>query len=231
LVFTAMAWQCIPRVPSSARGADSLPPDVADPLRPAACSACTAPVSGGREPSGWQGPLRAGVALFLVGFLAIWLVKPIGNPCPDLGSLPQGSTASSSPSFSPPGSRTCTYTAAAGIKATKKYMPWLDWIVLLLLAAAAAGAVRVLSPAGKRAREERAGRPAGERGPRAEPTPRAEPAPRAERPPRAAPPPRAERPPNPARQPRASSPREPSPDRDSAERERARREREARRGH
>jgi hypothetical protein len=151
--------------------------------------------------------LRAGVAVFLVGFLAVWLVKPIGNPCPDLGSLPQGSSASSSPSLAPPGSRTCTYTAAAGIKATKRYMPWLDWLVLLALAAAAAGAVRMLSPAGKRARAKRAGR--GARPARPEREPRAEPQPRAERQPRST---------------RGPSPSPPT-ERDAAGRERPRRPR------
>jgi len=170
-----------------------------------------------RSPAAWQGPLRAAIAVFVVGFFVVWLVKPIGNPCPDLGSLPQGSSASSSPSLSPPGSRTCTYTASAGIEATSKYMPWLDWIVLLLVAAAVAGVVRAISPAGRGAREPRA-----ERAPRGEPEPRGEREPRAERPPR------------PSRQPRASSTPEPSPDpgaaeRDAAARERARQERAARR--
>ncbi len=150
------------------------------------------------SPAAWQGPLRAAVAVFVAGLLVVWLIKPLGNPCPDLGTLPQGSSASSSPSFSPPGSRTCTYTTAGGIKATAKYMPWLDWIVLLLLAAAAGGAVRMLSPAGRAAREGRAERPRP-----AEPTPK------------------------PARRPRASS-AVPSSERDAAERERARQERAAR---
>ena len=104
----------------------------------------------GRGPASWQGPLRAAVAVFVVGFLFVWLVRPLGNPCPDLASLPQGSTASSSPSLAPPGSRTCTYAATAGIKATARYVPWLDWIVLLLVAAAVAGVVRMLSPAAER---------------------------------------------------------------------------------
>jgi hypothetical protein len=167
-------------------------------------------------PTGWQGPLRAAVAVFVVGFLFVWLVKPLGNPCPDLASLPQGSTASSSPSFSPPGSRTCTYAATAGIKATAKYVPWLDWIVLLLVAAAVGGAVRVLSPAGRSAKGERAARP--------QRPPRTEREPRAERQPHGAPagdPPRA---------PEGDPPRAPAPagERDAAERERARQERAAR---
>ncbi len=165
-------------------------------------------MSGG-GPSGWQGPLRAAAAIFLAGFLVVWLVKPIGNPCPDLARLPPGSTASSTPSFAPPGSRTCTYSAA-GTQATAKYVPWLDWIVLLLLAAVAGGAVRAFSPAGRAARD---------RAPVA--------APRPARPERPEP---AERP-APAERPSRAS-RDPSPGRatarDPAERERARQERAAR---
>ncbi len=177
----------------------------------------------GRGPAGWQGPLRAAVAVFLVGFLFVWLVKPLGNPCPDLASLPQGSTASSSPSLAPPGSRTCTYTATAGIKATAKYVPWLDWIVLLLVAAAVAGVVRMLSPAGRTRgpgarREPRA--PAAGRAPLARPEPpRGQSASRVAAPsgpPRAAPPERAD------------PSRAPAGERDAAERERARQERAAR---
>ena len=122
-------------------------------------------------PSGWQGPVRAAVAVLVVGFLVVWLVKPIGNPCPDLASLPSGSTASSSPSFSPPGARTCTYTVAGGTEARVKHVPWLDWIVLVLLALAAGGAVRFLSPAGRQAREGRLS--PREREPRADREPRA----------------------------------------------------------
>ena len=170
----------------------------------------------GRGPAGWQGPLRAAVAVFVVGFLFVWLVKPLGNPCPDLTSLPQGSTASSSPSLAPPGSRTCTYTATAGIKATAKYVPWLDWIVLLLVAAAVAGVVRMLSPAGRSAGRQRAARPEreprverlprGEREPRVERLPRAEREPRVERLPRAEREPRVDRLPRAEREPRVERP-------------------------
>ncbi|MEJ7798520.1 MAG: hypothetical protein WKF42_08480 [Solirubrobacteraceae bacterium] len=106
----------------------------------------------------WQGPLRAAVAIFVLGALVVWLVKPIGNPCPDLDRLPQGSTAKSSPSFAPPGTRTCSYIAAGGTQATAKYVPWLDWMVLLLLAALAGGAVRLASPAGRSRPAERPAR-------------------------------------------------------------------------
>ena len=177
-------------------------------------------------PSGWQGPVRAAVAVLVVGFLVVWLVKPIGNPCPDLASLPSGSTASSSPSFSPPGARTCTYTVAGGTEARVKHVPWLDWIVLLLLAAAAGGAVRFLSPAGRQAREGRL--PPREREPRATRQPKpSEPEPEPERAPRAA---RQPKPPKPERAPRASAGQEPprTTERDAADRERARQERAAR---
>ncbi len=157
----------------------------------------------GRSPTTrWQGPLRAAGAVFLLGFLAVWLIKPIGEPCPDLERLPPGSTASSSPSFVPPGARTCTYTAAGGTEATSKYVPWLDWIVLLLLAALAGGAVAIASPARR-----------AERAPRPEP---AEREPRASREPHA---------PHAARAPRAERAPSAAGERDAAERERARRER------
>jgi hypothetical protein len=162
-----------------------------------------------QPPASWQGPVRIAIAVLVAGFLVVWLVKPIGNPCPDLDRLPQGSSASSSPSFSPPGARTCTYTAAGGIRAESKYMPWLDWIVLLLLAAVAAAAVRVLSPVsgGGGARAPRGERePRGERAPSLDRAPRADPSP---------PPPPTE----PAHSPASSG------ERDAAERERARRER------
>jgi hypothetical protein len=155
-------------------------------------------------PSGWQGPLRAGVAILIAGLLVVWLVKPIGDPCPDLSRLPQGSSASSSPSFAPPLTRTCTYTVTGGTQAHARYVPWLDWIVLLLVAGLAAAAVRLASPGGW-------ARPA-----RAERAPRPERAPRAERPARTE---RAKRPPRTAR------PAKDSGERDAAERERARRER------
>jgi hypothetical protein len=163
------------------------------------------------SPSGRQGPVRAAVAVLVVGFLVIWLLAPIGNPCPDLRELPAGSTASSSPSFSPPGSRTCTYTAVGGIKATSKYIPWLGWIVLILLAALAGGVVRMASPEGRRARAERGGQQGRERRPGGEPSPDA--APPAGRPPRPA---------------RSQRPAKDASERDDAERERARQERAAR---
>ena len=102
-----------------------------------------------------QGPLRLAAAVLLAGLLAVWLVKPIGDPCPDLDRLPQGSSATSSPSFSPPLTRTCTYTAAGGVQATSRYVPWLDWIVLVLLAAVLGGVARMVSPGARRERPPR----------------------------------------------------------------------------
>jgi len=97
----------------------------------------------------WQGPLRIAIAIFLAGLLVVWLIKPIGDPCPDLRVLPSGSTASSSPSFSPPLTRTCTYLAAGGTRATARYVPWLDVLVLVLVAGVVAGVAAVISPAAR----------------------------------------------------------------------------------
>ncbi|MGI8730022.1 MAG: hypothetical protein ACR2LK_08560 [Solirubrobacteraceae bacterium] len=110
-------------------------------------------------PAHWRGALRIAVAILLVGALAVWLVKPIGDACPDLGGLPQGSTASSSPSFSPPLTRTCTYTAAGGTRATSRYVPVMDWFVLLLVSGAVALVVGAVMPA---ARAGRGSRPASD---------------------------------------------------------------------
>jgi hypothetical protein len=107
------------------------------------------------SPARAQGPLRLAAAILLVGVLGVWLVKPIGNPCPDLGRLPQGSTASSSPSFSPPLTRTCTYDAAGGIQARASYVPWLDWIVIALIAGLAGLAANLAAPGGRRSRPPR----------------------------------------------------------------------------
>jgi hypothetical protein len=170
-----------------------------------------------------QGPLRLAVAVLVVGVLVVWLVKPIGNPCPDLDRLTQGSTATSAPSFSPPLTRTCTYTAALGIEARVRYVPWLDWLVIALIAAVAGGVARLVSPAGRRPREPRPAKepPAARPGRPAKEPPAARPAkePPAARPERPAKEPRAARP---SKEPRAAAG---GAERDAAERERARRER------
>jgi hypothetical protein len=120
-------------------------------------------------------PLRVAAFVFVLGFLVVWLIRPIGNPCPDRGALPQGSSKSSSPSFLPPGTRICTYTTPEGTKATFHYVPWLDWLVLAVLAGLAAVAVHLASRDAARppraAREPRAQSrrpPREQRGPRAE---------------------------------------------------------------
>ncbi len=146
----------------------------------------------------WQGPVRIAVAIFLAGVLVVWLVKPIGNACPDLNVVVAGSSASSSPSFSPPLTRTCTYTIAGGTRATARYVPWLDWLVLLVAAAAVAGVAGALSPAARGG--------GGQRPPREDPAARGG----------------GGRRPLPAREDHAPAP---SGERDEAERERARRER------
>jgi hypothetical protein len=102
--------------------------------------------------------LRIAATVLVLGALVVWLAAPIGNPCPDLGRLPSGSTSSSSPSFSPPLTRRCTYTTPDGTKARARYVPWLDWIVLLLVAAAVGTVARFVS-APRVERAERAARP------------------------------------------------------------------------
>ncbi|MEA2233856.1 MAG: hypothetical protein QOD83_3672 [Solirubrobacteraceae bacterium] len=103
-----------------------------------------------------KGQLRVAAVVFVFGFLVIWLIQPIGNPCPDRGALPKGSSKSSSPSFAPPGTRTCTYTTPEGTKARFHYVPWLDWFVLAVLAGLAAAAVRLAASGRARsARSER----------------------------------------------------------------------------
>jgi hypothetical protein len=144
--------------------------------------------------------LRIAATVFVLGALAMWLVAPVGNPCPDLGKLPPGSTSASKASFSPPLTRTCTYRTPDGTQAQARYTPWVWWLALALIAGLAAAAVHYAAPGAPR--PERAPRPAP--APRPEPPPRPEPAPRSE----PAPPPAAG----------------PGP-RDDAERERARLER------
>jgi hypothetical protein len=98
--------------------------------------------------------LRAAVAIFAIGLLFVWLIRPIGNACPDVGKLPSGSKGASSPSFAPPLTRTCTYTTPDATKARKRYVPVLD-VLALLVAAGLIGAA--ISAAGPGARARRRG--------------------------------------------------------------------------
>lgn len=113
--------------------------------------------------------VRAGVAIFVVGLLFIWLVRPIGSACPDVDKLPSGSEGSSAPSFAPPLTRTCTYTTPDGTKARKRYVPLLDLVALLFVSGVVGGAIGMAGPGGRerRARSQRA--PAPERAPLPEP--------------------------------------------------------------
>jgi hypothetical protein len=92
------------------------------------------------------GAIRAGVAIFLIGLLFVWLIRPIGNPCPDVAKLPSGSQGSSAPSFAPPLTRTCTYSTPDGTQAHRRYVPVLDVLALLAVAGVAAAAVAVAGP-------------------------------------------------------------------------------------
>jgi hypothetical protein len=94
-----------------------------------------------------RGALRAAAAVFLLGMLVVWLIRPIGNPCPDVDKLPSGSTSASSPSFAPPLTRTCTYTTPDATKARRRYVPVVDLLVLALIAGLVGGAIELLGPA------------------------------------------------------------------------------------
>ena len=93
---------------------------------------------------------RVALVVFLMGALGVWLVKPIGDACPDLGKLPAGSRSSSAPSFAPPFTRTCTYATAGGIEAHQRYVPVVDWIVLAVLAGVVGLGVALLGVSGSR---------------------------------------------------------------------------------
>ncbi|HUR85332.1 MAG TPA: hypothetical protein VMY78_08300 [Solirubrobacteraceae bacterium] len=106
---------------------------------------------------------RIGATVFVLGALAVWLVVPIGDPCPDAGKLPPGSTHSSAPSFSPPLTRRCTYTTPDGIKARSRYVPVLDLLLVAVVAGIATGGAAVLGGTGE---------PRAPRAPRTPRTPR-----------------------------------------------------------
>lgn len=104
--------------------------------------------------------IRAGVAIFLVGLLFVWLVRPIGNACPDVDKLPSGSEGSSAPSFAPPLTRNCTYTTPDGTQARRRYVPLLDLVALLFAAGAVGAAIALAGPARREGRGQRAPVPA-----------------------------------------------------------------------
>lgn len=128
-----------------------------------------------------HGAVRAALAVFLLGVLGVWLIKPIGDPCSDIGRLPAGSESSSSPSFAPPLTRTCTYTTPDGTQARKRYVPVVDWLILAVVAGVAGVGVGLAGP-GRTPSEAAAG---PELGRRPESVPRAAPAPKPARPARA----------------------------------------------
>lgn len=153
-----------------------------------------------------RGGVRAGVAIFVVGLLFIWLIRPIGDACSDLDKLPSGSEGSSAASFAPPLTRTCTYTTPEGTKARRRYVPVLDVLALLLVAGVVGGAIGLVGP-GARERAPQPPRPAKQKKPDRS----------------------ALRVPPPVAEPPSEAEEQARRERDAAERERARQEREARR--
>jgi hypothetical protein len=97
-----------------------------------------------------MGGMRAGVAILLIGLLFVWLIRPVGNPCPDVDKLPSGSHGASAPSFAPPLTRTCTYSTPDGTQARRRYVPLVDLLALLVVASVAGGAIGLAGP-GRRA--------------------------------------------------------------------------------
>lgn len=93
-----------------------------------------------------RGAIRAGVAILLIGLLFVWLIRPVGNPCPDVGKLPAGSTGSSALSLAPPLTRTCTYSTPDGTQARRRYVPVIDVVALLLVACLVGGAIGLVGP-------------------------------------------------------------------------------------
>ena len=134
--------------------------------------------------------VRVGLVVFLLGVLGVWLIKPIGDACPDLGRLPAGSQSASSPSFAPPLTRTCTYTTADGTEAHQRYVPIVDWLIVAVVAGVAGVGVGLLGPGTPR--PERAPKPEREPRPERAPKPEREPRLRSTPPPPPAPPPPAE---------------------------------------
>ena len=112
--------------------------------------------------------VRAALAVFALGVLGVWLVKPIGDPCPDIGRLPAGSQSASSPSFAPPLTRTCTYTTADATKARQRYVPIVDWLIVAVVAGVVGAGVGLAGPGTPR--PERTPKPA--RTPQPERTPK-----------------------------------------------------------
>lgn len=110
------------------------------------------------------GALRAAVAIFVLGMLVVWLIRPIGDACPDVDKLPAGSTGSSAPSLAPPLTRTCTYGTPDGTKARQRYVPVVDVLVLAVIAGVVGAAIWLLGP-GRRGKRQtlRAGPPRAER--------------------------------------------------------------------
>lgn len=90
--------------------------------------------------------LRAAAAVFVVGLLVVWLIRPLGDACPDVDRLPRGSEGSSAPSLAPPLTRTCTYTTPEGTQARRRYVPVLDVVALLFAAGLAGGVIAVARP-------------------------------------------------------------------------------------
>lgn len=83
--------------------------------------------------------MRVALGIFLVGALLVWLgVMPVLSGldvCLDFAAQPEGSSSSSGPSLSPPGTIVCEYRAPSGDVTRETYVPWFEWLVLAIVAA------------------------------------------------------------------------------------------------
>ena len=92
-------------------------------------------------------PVVLALCVFLLGFAFIWAgLVPHGDPLGFCPGAPQteGSSIGVEPALWPPGTTRCEYETAAG-RSSRAYVPWDEWIALILVAAAVGIAASALA--------------------------------------------------------------------------------------
>lgn len=89
--------------------------------------------------------LAVAAALFLAGAVLLWLgpMPILAEDVCDFGTVPEGTSATSGPAWSPPGAIECEYTTPGGRIVRTTYVPWFEWLALGI-AALGAGLVAFL---------------------------------------------------------------------------------------